>query len=144
MSAHHPRAHARPERRTDRDLAIGNLAERAAVLPRHADRVCALLREARAVENQQAFAVGNHGAQPTPDLLRHPRGIGDEMLKRLIGAGIVDARQHPAHRLASTVAQQAQHVPPKRAGTYQISEKSTSFWISSSLRSRNVSADLTK
>ena len=174
--AYHPRALARPERNTHRDLAIGNLAERAAVLPRDADRVCSLLREARAVENQQALAVGNHGAQPTPDLLRHPRGIGDEMLKRLIGAGIVDARQHRAHRLASTVAQQAQHVPPKRAalrdvaetifellepreqmiqprgcvarqqrdGTYQISEKSTSSWISSSLRSRNVSADLTK
>src|SRR5438128_12222240 len=52
---------------------------------------------------------------PIPALIRQPWRIGDEMLKRLIGAGIVDARQHRAHRLASTVAEQAQHVPPKRA-----------------------------
>jgi hypothetical protein len=39
----------------------------------------------------------------------------DEMLKRLIGAGIAEARPHGFHRLAPTVAQQAGHIPTQRA-----------------------------
>ena len=55
-----PRARARPQRRGHRDLAIGDLAQRAAVLARHADRVRALFRKAGAVEDQHAAALGQH------------------------------------------------------------------------------------
>ena len=37
------------------------------------------------------------------------------MLEGLIVAGIADPRQHRAHRLARTVAQQPEQVPPERA-----------------------------
>ena len=51
-----PRLRARPQRDGRRHLAIRNLAERAAVLPRHADRLVALFRKAGPVEDQHAFA----------------------------------------------------------------------------------------
>jgi hypothetical protein len=39
----------------------------------------------------------------------------DEMLKRLIGVGIAEARPHRFHRLAAAVAQQAHHIPTQPA-----------------------------
>ena len=39
----------------------------------------------------------------------------DEMLKRLIGARIAEARPHRFHRLAATVAEHAGHIPAQRA-----------------------------
>ena len=56
----HPGAHAGPQRRGHRDLAVGDLAQRPAVLARDRHRVPTLLREARAVENQHARALGDH------------------------------------------------------------------------------------
>ena len=70
--------------------------------------------KARAVENQHSFAIRNHRTQSPPQQGRRPRGVGDEMLERLVGAGVADACQHRAHRLAATVAQQAQQIPTKR------------------------------
>ena len=51
LGADQPRAHACPQRGRDGDLAIPNLAERAGVLPRHADRMRALFGEAGIVED---------------------------------------------------------------------------------------------
>ena len=42
-------------------------------LPRDADRVRALFRKARAVENQHAAAFGDDRAQPPPDAVGVPR-----------------------------------------------------------------------
>ena len=46
----------------------------------------------------------------------------DEMLKGLIGARIADARQHRAHRLAPTVAQQPEQIAPERAPLRDVAE----------------------
>jgi hypothetical protein len=45
------------------------------------------LREARLVEDQNARALGHHGAETAPDHLGIPRRMGDEMLKLLIRTG---------------------------------------------------------
>ena len=113
--AQQPRPRPGPQRDGDRRLAIRHLAARAAVLPRHADRGRALLRKARAVENQHAGALRHHRAQPLPHRLGVPRRMRDEMLERLIRAGIAEARPHRFHRLAPTVAQHAGDIPPQRA-----------------------------
>src|SRR5262245_60565362 len=47
----------------------------------------------------------------------------EEMLKRLIGAGVVNALPHRAHRLAPTVAQQPGQIPAKRAALRDVSER---------------------
>ena len=62
-----PRPRAGPQRGRHRDLAIGDLAERPTVLARDADRMRALFREARAVDDQHAAALGQHLEQPPPD-----------------------------------------------------------------------------
>ena len=92
------------------------------VLPRHADRVGPLLRKARAVENEDARAIGNRRAQVAPHGVGRPRRIGDEMLERLIGARIADALQHRAHRLAAAVAQQPEQIAAKRAALGHVRE----------------------
>jgi hypothetical protein len=81
-----------------------------------------LLGEARAVENQHALAIGHGGAQAPPHVLGHPRRLADEMLKGFVAARGVDACQHRAHRLAATVAQQAEQVPTERASLCHVPE----------------------
>jgi hypothetical protein len=109
-----PRPHAGPERGRHRDLAIGDLAQRPTVLPRDADRRWPLFGKARAVEDQHAAAFGEHGAQPTPDAVRIPRGMGNEMLERLGGDRLGHPRQHGLHRLSLAVAEHAVDVRPQR------------------------------
>ena len=89
-----PRTGTGPERGSHRDLAIGDLAQRTAILPRHPDGVQPLLREARAVEDHHAAALRQDLQQAAPDAIGVPRRMRDEMLKRLIGDGLRDARQH--------------------------------------------------
>ena len=101
-----PRALSRPQRGGDRDLAIRDLAQRAAVLARRPHRMRTRFGEARFVEDQNAGALGQSRPQPTPDRLGVPRRVRDEVLKRLIGRRLADARQHRGHRLAGAVAQQ--------------------------------------
>ena len=57
--AEEPRARAGPEGRGHRDLAIGDLAQRSAVLAGDADRVRPLFRKARAVENETPRRSGS-------------------------------------------------------------------------------------
>ena len=109
-----PGAHAGPQRHRRRDLAIGDLAERATVLARDADRVRALFRKAGPVEDQDAAPFRNHRAQPTPDRSRVPRRVRNEVLEGLIRDRLGHARQHRLHRLALAVAEDPLHVRPQR------------------------------
>jgi len=120
--AQHPRPHAGPQRGRHRELTIGNFAQRAAVLARHAHRVRALFRKAGRIENQDAVAFRNHRAQLTPDAGDIPRRVTDEMLKGLIRPRVVHALEHRAHRLPATVGQQAEQIPPKRATLRRVTE----------------------
>ena len=52
--------------------------------------------------------------------------VGDEVLKRLIRAGIGDALEHRAHRLAATVAQQPEQIAAKGARVARCALKQTS------------------
>ena len=70
-------------------------------------------RKACAIENQQAFAFGNHRAQATPDGVGVPRRIGDDVLEGLVRSGLDHPRQHRFHRFAGAVAQQPLDVPPQ-------------------------------
>ena len=108
--AQEPGPRARPQRDRDRRLAIRDLAARAGILAGDADRRRALFRQACAVENQHAAPLRHRHAQPCPHRLGVPRGMRDEMLKRLIGARIAQARPHRFHRLAATVTQYANHI----------------------------------
>ena len=92
------------------------------VLPGDGDRAPTLFGKARPVENQHAAPLGNHRPQLPPHAFGTPRGMRDEMLKRLIGPRIGDALEHRAHRLAATVAEQPQQVPTKRPALRDMPE----------------------
>jgi hypothetical protein len=111
--AEKPRAHTGPQRRRHGDLAIRNLAQRPTVLTRDADRMEALFRKARAVENQRALSLGHHRPQASPHAIGVPRRMGDEMLKRLIRHRLGHPSQHGLHRLSLAVAEHALHVGPQ-------------------------------
>ena len=112
--AGHPGPRAGPERGRHGDLAIRDLAQRATVLTRHADRMGALFGKTRAVDDQHAAAFGQHLEQPSPDAVGVPGRVCDEMLKALVGDRVGDAGQHRLHRLPIAVAEEAVHVRPQR------------------------------
>jgi hypothetical protein len=118
----HPRAHAGPQGASDRHLAIGDLAQRAAVLARDAHRMRALFGKTGAIQDQHALAFGNGAPKLAPNVGGGPRRIGDEVLERLIRTGVVDSLEHRAHRLAATVAQQAEQIPTKGAALGHVAE----------------------
>ena len=72
--------------------------------------------------DQHPAPLRNRRAQLSPDALGAPRGVGDEMLERLVRARIADALEHRAHRLASAVAQQAAQVPAKGTALRDVRE----------------------
>ena len=112
--ARHPRPRARPERGRHRDLAIRNLAQRAAVLARHPNRVLALFRKTGPIDDQHAVAFGQHREETPPDPIGVPGRVRDEMLKGLVGDRLRDAGHHGLHRLPIAVAEEAMHVGPQR------------------------------
>ena len=112
--AHRPRPLPRPERGGDGHLAIGHLAEGAAVLPRHADRMRAGFGEARFVEDQNPRARRDHAPQTPPDRLGIPRRMRDEVLERLVRRRLADPLEHRRHRLARAVAEQPLDILPQR------------------------------
>ena len=120
--ADHPGPRPRPQGGRHRDLAIGDLAERAAVLAGHTNGGRPLLRKAGTVENQHPVPIGNRGAHATPHWRGRPRRVGDEMLEGLIRPGIADARQHGAHRFAPTVAQQPEQISAERTPLRDVIE----------------------
>jgi hypothetical protein len=109
-----PGTRARPQGSGHRNLAIRNLAERPTILPRDADRMDTLFGKTRPVDDQHAAALGQHLEQPSPDPIRVPGRVRDEMLKRLIGDRLRDAGQHGLHRLPIAVAEQPVHVRAQR------------------------------
>jgi hypothetical protein len=119
------------DREADGDLAVLLLAELAAVLPRHADGVLALLGEASVVDDpgldrpvlldggQHASAHhGEHGRVG-------PIGLGDQVVQRLMG-GLdpprLDARGHRLNALALARQQQACAVAPSRGDAVGMAE----------------------
>jgi hypothetical protein len=97
----------------DEDLAVGPFAEAAAVLPGHADRVPALLRQGGVVDDQ-------HRVRPADERVRLPgqdppqRGVipgraGDEVLE-LVVAAEPEPRRHWLEALAAVRAEQAVQV----------------------------------
>ena len=109
-----PRAPVGNQRTRDGHLAIADLAERATVLPLHADRARPLLRKPRVVDRENAGAHGHHRAQVCPDTRRVPRGVRDEMLQRLILAGITEPAMHRLHGLPLAVVEQAVEILTRR------------------------------
>ena len=124
--AQHPGPPLGPQQRRRGHLAIGDLAHRAAILPRHADRVLALFRKARVVDHEHPFAHRQQLQHPAPHGLPIPRGVRDEMLKRLIVPRIGHPRQHRVHRFARAVAQQPLQIAAQgrvlQAGTEAVLE----------------------
>ncbi len=112
--AERPRALPRPQHGGDGHLAIGHLADGAAILPRHPDRVLALFEPAGVVDDQHAPPHRQEPQQRAPDGRHVPDRVRDEVLQRLIMARIGDAREHRLHGFPATVAQHALHIPPQR------------------------------
>ena len=106
-----PRQSLRDQRSGDRDLAIGDLAQRTAVLPLRADRRGSLLRESRVVDRQHAAPRRNHLAQPPPERANLPGRMGNEVLQALIGPRIAQPTVHRLHRLPVAVAEKPLQVP---------------------------------
>lgn len=69
-----PRQLVAEQHRRDRDLAIGDLAEGAAVLTFHPDGVFALLGETRVVDREHALPDRHQGPQSGPQRGRLPGG----------------------------------------------------------------------
>ena len=97
--------------RRHRDLAIGHLAQRAAILALLADRRGTLLRQPRVIDRQDAGPHRHHLAQPAPERARFPRRMGDEVLQALIRARVAQPPVHRLHRFAVAVVQKALEVP---------------------------------
>lgn len=70
--------------------------------------------KARVVDDENAAPIRHRRPQPSQDGLNLPRRARDEVPERLMAAGIVDPRQHRAHRFARTVAQQPDQIAAKR------------------------------
>ena len=119
--AQHPRACAGPQRHRHRGLAVGNLAQ------------CAAVWRATPTEEAPCFGKLVPSRISTPSRsgivarsCRHTTSaagrVGNEMLEGLIRPWIADALQHGTHRLASTVAEQPEQIPSKRAALRDMSE----------------------
>ncbi len=90
----------------DGALAIGLLAQGAAVLPMDADGVLALLGGRRVVDDEDGRGrgerLGHPGAVPPGDRLLVPGALAEELLQRLVGVGDRQAgwqRDGAGHRL---------------------------------------------
>ena len=111
----------RRDREADADLAVGDLAGRACVLPLHADRVLALLEEAGVVDDPRPRdRCARHRRERVarrrqPDRVVVPRRVCDEMQEALMrGVHVRDAGARAGHdrlhALAITVADQPHRV----------------------------------
>ncbi len=100
----------------DPSLAVGLLAQLPAPLPGHTDRLASLLAEVAAIHNQDALFL----AQSTTDLLPvagpqgpvRPGTLTHELLQRAHRIAICtpQLQDHPFHRLARFIAEQALQV----------------------------------
>jgi hypothetical protein len=114
------------------DLAVGLLAQGAAVLPLHADGVLALLGERDVVDEEDAVGggerLGQAGAVAAEDLAFVPGALVDELLEGLLGvlAGQPLRQGHAAGErldaLAVAVEQQPLQVDAGPAGGLGLRE----------------------
>ena len=96
-------------------MAVVLLAQHPAVLAGHANRVLALLRESRVINDPPAAQAEVHLrhdplAHTAKQFLIRPVGLGHEMMQRLMpraGVQRINPRRHRLH----TLARQGQHQP---------------------------------
>ena len=93
---------------------IADFAERAAILALDADRSRALFREPRVIERQHARARRHERPQVRPHPLGLPRRMRDEMLRRLVVAGIAQLPMHGLHGLPLAVIEERVQVATRR------------------------------
>ncbi len=110
-------------RQAHRDLAIVLLAELPAILPRHADRVLALLRDAGVVDDQRPDRAAplddgqDTGAHRREAPLIGPFGLRHEVMQRLmrrLHAPRLHARRHRLDALAIARQQQSRAIRSER------------------------------
>ena len=116
-------------RQRHRDLTIVLLAELAAILPCHANRVLSLLRKTGVV-NDPCFnrtlmlnRRQHHLARLGQNLFVRPRRVAHEMQQRLMLSRCPSRRRHRRHRLdALALARhhQAEAIISQRAGTVRV------------------------
>ena len=105
------------QRQADRNLAVVPLAELAAILARHPDRVTAFLRKAGVVDNpgfDRAAAFDDRQGQllyPAEYRLVRPRCVGDEMQQRLVLGRDPGRRRHCRDRLNALALSRQQQAP---------------------------------
>src|SRR5439155_24470460 len=92
-------------------LAVTDLAERARVLARDADRVATELRETGVVDDPRLRLDHSRQdlRQPLPHRLPRPRALVEKLLQALLIA-ILEPRRHRLNRLPLPVQQQPAHV----------------------------------
>jgi hypothetical protein len=96
---------------THRHLAVGQFAQRSAVLALHPHRVLAFFRETGIVENPEGFSLllaGGDG-QLLPDWFPRPGALTDKLLQGLFVA-LGQARGHGADAFALAIQQQTPHI----------------------------------
>ena len=95
-----------------RDLAVGRLAQRARILPRHPHGVVSLLGETRVVDDPHRIGPQLRGhalRQTLPNRSPRPGTLSDQLLHRL-HVSLGQTRRHRLDRFALAVQQQAAHV----------------------------------
>jgi hypothetical protein len=118
-------------RQADRHLAVVLLAELAAVLPRHADRVLALLGHAGVIDDQRSDLASplddgqDTGAHRREHRVIGPIGLGHEVMERLV-RGLYPPRLHArGHRFdafALARQQQPRTIRSERRGPVGMAE----------------------
>jgi hypothetical protein len=110
---HHHRNLARRQSERDQRLAIGGLSKGGGVLRRDADRVRALLRQGRIVDDQPSVGAADHPVSFDKESLFQRRGVpdsaGDEVMK-LVVSDIAVARRHGLDALAIPRADEPRHI----------------------------------
>ncbi len=121
--AQHPRAHARPQRRGDRDLTVGDLAQacRNTGAPRRPSVDPASENSSRRESRRRSRSwITARSCRQTRSALHG--ACGNEVLERLIGARIGHALEHRAHRLAPAVAQQPEQIATEGTALRHVRE----------------------
>ena len=94
-----------------RHLAVGQLAQRPAILALPPHRVLALFRETGVVDDPKRFTLLGAGGSGSllPDRFPGPRALADQLLPGLLVA-LGQARDQGPHALALPLQQQAPHI----------------------------------
>ena len=105
------------QRQADRNLAVVPLAQLAAILTRHPDRVTALLRKSGVVDDPGFNCVALFNDRqgqllyPAENPLIRPRRVGDEMQQRLVLGRDPRRRRYRRDRLDALALARQQQAP---------------------------------